>query len=74
MDEYILKYLLKKNPKMTKEEARIKAKKIWRNYCEQNKDRHDKREIEHNKRWEDALKWESYNTLFEHMDNEDLDH
>ena len=73
MDEYILKYLLKKNPKMTKEEAGIKAKKIWRNYCEQNKDRDDKREIEHKKRWEDALKWESYNTLFEHTDNHDLD-
>ena len=54
---------------MTKEDAEIKAKKIWENYCEQNKDRDDKRELEHQKRWDEALKWESYNTLFEHADN-----
>ena len=66
----IVKHLLKKNPKMTKEEAKVKAKKIWENYWEQ---RNDKRELEHKKRWDEALKWESYNTLFEHADNNDLD-
>ena len=65
----IVKHLLKKNPKMTKEEAEIKAKKIWENYCEQHKERDEKRELEHQRRWDEALKWESYNTLFEHADN-----
>ena len=69
----IVKHLLKKNPKMTKEEAKIKAKKIWGNYCEQHRERDEKRELEHQRRWNEALKWESYNTLFEHADNYDLD-
>jgi hypothetical protein len=54
---------------MKKEEAKIEAKRIWENYCEQNKERDDKRELEHQKRWDEALKLESYNTLFEHADN-----
>ena len=65
----IVKHLLKKNPKMTKAEAEIKAKQIWDNYCEQNKERDEKRELEHQRRWNEALKWESYNTLFEHADD-----
>ena len=65
----IVKHLLKKNPKMKKEEAEIKAKKIWENYCEQHKERDKKRELEHQRRWDEALKWEFYNTLFEHADN-----
>jgi hypothetical protein len=69
----IVKDLLKKNPTISKEEATKFAKTIWGNYCEQNKDRDDEREIEHKKRWEEALKWESYNTLFEHADNNGLD-
>ena len=71
MDEYVVKYLLKKNPDMTKEEAEIKARKIWDDYCEQNKKRDEKREIEHKKQWDKALNSESYNTLFEYMDNID---
>ena len=58
---------------VTKDEAEIKAKKIWENYCEQHKERDDKRELEHQRRWNEALEWESYNTLFEHADNYDLD-
>ena len=71
LDEHpeIVKHLLKKNSKMKKEEAKIEAKRIWENYCEQNKERDDKRELEHQKRWDEALKLESYNTLFEHADN-----
>ena len=65
----IVKNLLKKNPKMTKEEAEVQAKKIWKNYCEQHKERDENRELEHQRRWDEALKWESYNTLFEHADN-----
>lgn len=65
----IVKHLLKKNSKMTKEEAKIEAKRIWENYCEQNKERDEKREVKHQRRFNEALKWESYNTLFEHADN-----
>jgi hypothetical protein len=67
----IVRHLLKKNPKMDKKEAEIKAEKIWENYCEQNKDRDNKREDEHRRRWDEALKWESYNTLFESFESDD---
>ena len=73
MDEYIVKYLLKKNKGMSQSVAEKKAKKIWDDYCEHYKERDQKREIEHNRRFEEALKWESYNTLFEYMDEQNLD-
>jgi len=75
IDEHpeIVIHLLKKNSSMTKDEAKIEAKRIWENYCEQNKERDEKRNVEHQRRFDEALKWESYNTLFEHADNYGLD-
>ena len=74
-DEYlhenpqIVKNLLDKNPSMIVSEAKTQAKNIWKNYCEKYKERDDKREVEHNRRWNEALKMESYNTLFEYADS-----
>ena len=64
----IVKHLLKSNKGMSKEEANKKAEEIWKNYCEQNKERDALRQKEHEERWDEALKWESYNTLFEYSD------
>ena len=71
MLEDIVKHLLKKNKGMTEDEAQKRAKKIWDDYCETNKERDQKREIEHQRRFEEALNWESNNTLFEYMDEDD---
>ena len=60
--------MLKSNKGMSKEEADKKAEEIWKNYCEQNKERDALRQKEHEERWDEALKWESYNTLFEYSD------
>ena len=54
---------------MTVSEAKTQAKNIWKNYCEKYKERDEKREVEHNRRWNEALKMESYNTLFEYADS-----
>ena len=56
---------------MTENEAQKRAKKIWDDYCETNKERDKKREIEHQRRFEEALNWESNNTLFDYMDEDD---
>ena len=53
---------------MSKKKANKKAEEIWKNYCEQNKERDALRQKEHEERWDEALKWESYNTLFEYSD------
>ena len=71
MLEDIVKHLLKKKKGMTENEAQGRAKKIWDDYCETNKERDQKREIEHQRRLEEALNWESNNTLFEYMDEDD---
>tara|TARA_Y100000591_G_scaffold178199_1_gene153814 strand:- start:297 stop:515 length:219 start_codon:yes stop_codon:yes gene_type:complete len=71
MLEDIVKHLLKKNKGMTENEAQKRAKKIWDDYCETNKERDKKREIEHQRRFEEALNWESNNTLFDYMDEDD---
>ena len=71
MLEDIVKHLLKKNKGMTEDEAQDRAKKIWDDYCETNKERDKKREIEHQRRFEEALNWESNNTLFDYMDEDD---
>ena len=71
MLEDIVKHLLKKNKGMTENEAKKRAKKIWDDYCETNKERDKKREIEHQRRFEEALNWESNNTLFDYMDEDD---
>ena len=39
------------------------------NYCEQNKERDEKRELDHQRRWNEALEWELYNTFLERADN-----
>ena len=70
-DSKIIKHLIKKNPQMSKDEAKIEAKRIWQNYCEQNKERDNKREQEHRRQFDEDLKWESYNTFFEYLDNFD---
>ena len=68
--------------RMTKKETKVQAKVIWNNYCDQNKEGHKKidyneekvlEEIARQRRWDEALTWESYNTLFEHADNYGLD-
>jgi hypothetical protein len=71
MLEDIVKHLQKKNKGMSENEAKEKARKIWDDYCKKNKVRDQKREKEHKKKYEEALNWESNNTLFEYMD--DLD-
>ena len=73
MEDHIVKHLLKKNKDMSKSEAEEKAKKIWGAYCEQNKERDQKREIEHKRQWDEALNQESYNTLYEYIDNYESD-
>ena len=45
MLEDIVKHLLKKNKGMIENEAQKRAKKIWDDYCETNKERDKKREI-----------------------------
>ena len=71
MLEDIVKHLLKKNKGMTEDEAQERAKKIWGDYCETNKERDQKREIEHQRRFEEALDREFRNILFESMDDDD---
>tara|TARA_B100000029_G_C16973094_1_gene740771 strand:- start:323 stop:544 length:222 start_codon:yes stop_codon:yes gene_type:complete len=69
MIEEIIKHLRKKDKSLSEEEAENKAKLILNNYNEKNKDRDIKREEEHQRQWNEALKSESYNTLFEHADD-----
>ena len=64
----IVKHLLKSKKGMSKEEADKKAEEIWKNYLERNKERDALRQKEHEERWDEALKWESHNTLFEYSD------
>ena len=71
MIEDIIKHLRKKDNTLSKRDAEKKAKKILDKYKKQNKARDEKREVEHKRQWDKALKSESYNTLFESMDNDE---
>ena len=71
MDEYIVKYLLKKNKGMSQSDAEKKAKKIWDDYWKS--ENGERQELENKKRWDEALNRESYNTFFEYMDNYESD-
>ena len=71
MLEDIVKHLLKRNKGMSEEKAKEKARKIWDDYCEKNKERDQKRKKEDKRRFEKSLDWESHNTLFEYIDDVD---
>ena len=71
MIEDIIKHLRKKDKSLSQEAAEKKAKKILDKYNKQNKARNEKRDAEHKRQWDKALKSESYNTLFEYMDNDE---
>ena len=71
MIEDIIKHLRKKDKTLSKKAAEKKAKKIQDKYNKQNKARNEKRDAEHKRQWDKALKSESYNTLFEYMDNDE---
>jgi len=71
MIEDIIKHLRKKDKTLSKRAAEKKAEKILDKYNKQNKARNEKRDAEHKRQWDKALKSESYNTLFEYMDNDE---
>ena len=71
MIEDIIKHLRKKDKTLSQKEAEEKAEIILNKYNKQNESRDKKREEEHQRRWNKALKSESYNTLFESMDDEE---
>ena len=71
MIEDIIKHLRKKDKTLSKKAAEKKAKKIIDEYNKQNKARDEKREAQHKRQWDRALKSESYNTLFEYMDDDE---
>lgn len=71
MIEDIIKHLRKKDKTLSKKAAEKKAKKIQDKYNKQNKARNEKRDAEHKRQWDKALKSESYNTLFEYMDDDE---
>ena len=71
MIEDIIKHLRKKDKTLSQTDAEKKAKIILDKYNKQNKARDEKREAEHKRQWNKALKSESYNTLFEYMDNDE---
>ena len=71
MIEDIIKHLRKKDKTLSKIAAEKKAEKILDKYNKQNKARNDIRDAEHKRQWDKALKSESYNTLFEYMDNDE---
>jgi hypothetical protein len=69
----VLRHVKEQNPTFSTEEAIIEALAIEGRYAEANKEREEKRNEIHRKQWDLALKRESYNTLFEYMDNYGLD-
>tara|TARA_B100001750_G_C15402519_1_gene543359 strand:+ start:838 stop:1056 length:219 start_codon:yes stop_codon:yes gene_type:complete len=71
MIEDIIKHLRKKDKTLSQKEAEAKAEIILNKYNKQNEARDEKREEEHQRQWNKALKSESYNTLFEYMDDEE---
>ena len=71
MIEDIIKHLRKKDKNLSQKEAEVKAEIILKKYNKQNESRNKKREEEHKRRWDKALKSESYNTLFEYIDDEE---
>ena len=71
MIEDIIKHLRKKDKSLTEKEAEAKAEIIQKKYDKQNKLRDKKREEEQKRQSNKALKSESYNTLFEYMDDEE---
>ena len=72
MIELITKRLLKKDKSISQEEAERRAGEIWAAYCEANKERDGKRDIEHRKRFERALDNEFDNLAFEELTGEEL--
>ena len=73
MEEYVVKHLLKKDSSLSKKEAEIKAKKIIKAYKEHYKERDKERDFKFKKDFEEALNKESYQTLFNYVDNLGLD-
>ena len=71
MIEDIIKHLRKKDKTLSQTDAEKKAKIILDKYNKQNKARAKKRDTEHKRQWDKTLKSESYNTLFEYMDNDE---
>ena len=71
MIEDIIKHLRKKDKTLSQKAAEAKAELILNKYNKQNEARDEKREEEHQRQWNKALKSESYNTLFEYMDDEE---
>lgn len=71
MIEDIIKHLRKKDKTLSQKAAEAKAELILNKYNKQNEARDEKREEEHQRQWNKALKSESYNTLFEYMDEEE---
>jgi len=69
--EDIIKHLRKKDKTLSQKAAEAKAELILNKYNKQNEARDEKREEEHQRQWNKALKSESYNTLFEYMDEEE---
>ena len=72
MDNYIIKYLLKKNKNLTRSEAEKKAAEIWDAYCEVNKERDEKREKEFQKEWDKSLQSENDAIAFEYLSGDEL--
>ena len=68
MIEDIIKHLRKKDKTLSQKAAEAKAELILNKYNKQNEARDEKREEEHQRQWNKALKSESYNILFEYMD------
>ena len=55
----VLKYVMKQNPAISKEEAVKKALAMEARYAAANKERNEKRNAEHRKEWERALQEEN---------------
>ncbi len=71
-EEYIVKYLLKKNKDMTRVEAEKKAKIMYEVYCEANKERDQKRQEEFEILWGEALQKENDQFALEYLSDDEL--
>jgi len=65
----VLKHVKLQNPTFSNDKAIKEALAMEDRYDEANQERNTLRNIEFHKQWNRALNRESYNTLFEHMDN-----
>ena len=72
MEEEIIKHLLKKNKKMTRSEAKQKARKIWKSYREANRERDLKRQKEFEEEWGKSLQGENDAIAFDYLSKDEL--